>query len=341
MLEKVFRLRPFYDIYLICLLPSYINFFNNTFNQVYSPRLDWFIGSLSWMLLLLVAFLFSEKITLSEQGIESRFNGWQRKNFTWQDVAYISGLDETTNKRVKELKFFDHSNQLLDKYNIYSIGNYSAFIRLVREKVKDDRTADILLQNEQQQQILTKWATRLNIVLLASLLLLIGLKLQINFVHIAFGYESTIYYGYGTFFWLCLAILTIITIINRKKPFMSEYFQLALLSIFLLIVTIKVLTTSLSLYHENLIKNNKLPTTTLNTQLSGRPNSQYWEILTNNKPAVKFDLKDWQGMNQKLISPDFDVNYDKKPSYQLQAYQGKFGYYVITPEQFANAQPIK
>lgn len=339
MSRKVFRWRPFYDIYLICLLPSYINFFNNALNQVYSPHLAWFINFLILMLFLLMIFLLSQKITVSEQGIESRFNGWQHKNFTWQDVAYIDGLEETTNKKLKELKFFDRTNQLLEKYNVYDIGNYSTFIRLVRANVEDDRTAEMTLRNERQEQLLTKLATGLNMVFLAGVLLLIGLKLKINFVHIPFGYETTTNYGYGTFFGLSLAILTIIAIIYRKKPFMNEYFQLALLSVFLVIIVIKIATTSLSLYHENLIKNNQLPVTTLKTQLSGRPNSQYWEILANDK-TVKFDLKDWQGMNKALIIPDFDINYDKKPRYQLQAYQGKFGYYIITPEQFAHAKAI-
>lgn len=336
----VFKRRLLPNLMMVGFLPTYINLFDMKFNQVYTPNLPPLIVVVFIIMLLMLLILFNQKIIITHEGIDNRLSSFKNQFIRWQDIAYIAGLKET-NKVVNELTFFDHLNQEIGKVNIYEIANYSQFVRLVRDKVKDDRTAAMPLKNEKQEKLLTAWSNRVLQLLMISLLVLLGLKLQVNFVHIPFGYESTIYYGYGTFFWLFLAILTIIAIINRKKPFMNEYFQLALLSVFLLIVTIKVLTTSLSLYHENLIKNNQLPVITLNTQLSGRPNSQYWEILTNNKPAVKFDLKDWQGMNQKLISPDFDVNYDKKPSYQLQAYQGKFGYYVITPEQFANAQPIK
>lgn len=344
-MEKPFVLRPSSDLInrMWIVLFTLTNGYNGWASSIHAPNFSPIWTFILIFFCLLIYFAFYRKLTMLNDKFIFQENFFSKKMIGFSNISYITG-ESDKNHYLTSVTIHQKNLDKPIKIGSKELNNFSRLVKALRNIAHDDRTAKFVLKDEFKQARLEKYNRLINLLCLILLVFFILAKFSVKDVHVAFLYETQ----WANFGLIILAVVMLSSLVAifllwyKKNPFIDEYGNFIFGLILLYLLVAKTINVSIWQYNEYLIRQHQLNQTTLNATVIGSRSWQNWHIKDENfdKELMAFRLNDWQGANKQLVKADFDNTYDRPPKYQLKVYQDKFGYYVITPEQFAHAQPI-
>lgn len=263
-----------------------------------------------------------------------------KKFVAWEKIQAVRVFSQRKsdwlNTEKNTIEIIKKSNQIwhLDED---SINNFSHLVAILQQKFGNNDLVQLQIPTPQHEKSYLNISQKLIYINLFLWVILFPTFLLRDYVHIQ--YSANDY-----FLWLIgiVLVMYIILMFITSKSIYSIFIQnFGFLGVILLFLCKVNGSNMLSLYHEWQIKNQKLPVTTIEARLKfNKDNYQDWQLLNDDKTSMILD--DWYGINQTLVAEN--VNGEKIGNsviYQLPVYQGNFGFYIITPEQFQQATLVK
>lgn len=283
--------------------------------------------------------LLSKNFFINDKGIY-QIEGFKKRFVAWEQIQAVRVFSQRnndgSNTEKNTIEIIKKSNQIwhLDED---SINNFSHLVAILQQKFGNNDLEKLkipTIQHEKSYLNISKTLIYMNLFLWVIQFTTVLLK---DYVHIQ--YSANDYFS-----WLIgiVIMMYIILIIITRKSIYSIFIQnFGFLGVILLFLCGINSSNVLGLYHEWQIKNQKLPVTTIETRLKvNEDNYQNWQLLNDDKTSMILD--DWYGINQTLVAENVNGEKNSNPViYQIPVYQGNFGFYIITPEQFQQATLVK
>lgn len=293
-----------------------------------------------------LTFIYTKKFALTSQGIYEK--NFRKKRFlAWQDIHFAKVTNE---RKFSLLNNFENTIEIKSYVNFSEpfvisenkVNNFSEYVQAIKQNIAENDVTKFKIPTVENERKFNKISTILlnfSHFFIVTWLLLIwfidNVHVQSSLALIDANYilPSLI---------VCILIWLLVTFITRtsvNNQIWSNFIFSIILFIFCLLVSFF---SWIKLYNENLIKNNQLPVIKVQASLDFADEyRQRWILFGEND--VRFDVSDdWQGINKNLrIEYNKDKQSEQKLIYELPVYQGKFGYYVITSEQFQQVKRIQ
>lgn len=299
------------------------------------------------IVIMLVLFLFayvikkllSKNFFINDKGIY-QIEGFKKRFVAWEQIQAVRVFSQrksdwlNTEKNTIEIIKKSHQIWHIDED---SINNFSHLVAILQQKFGNNDLVTLKIPTPQHEKSYLNISQKLIYINLFLWVMLVPTLLLKGYVHIQ--YSANDYFS-----WLIgiVLVMYIILMFITSKSIYSIFIQnFGFLGVILLFLCKANGSNMLSLYHEWQIKNQKLPVTTIEARLKiNKDNYQNWQLLNDDKTSMILD--DWYGINQTLVAENVNGEKNSNPViYQLPVYQGNFGFYIITPEQFQQATLVK
>lgn len=283
--------------------------------------------------------LVSRNFCINETGIY-QIEGFKQRFVMWEHIQAVRVFSQRKNnllnREVNAIEIIKKDNQTwyIDED---SVNNFSHLVAILQQKFGNNDLEKLKIPTIQHEKRYLNISQKLIYINLFLWVILFPTFLLRDYVHIS-------YFSNDYFLWLIgiVIVMYIILMFITSKSIYSTFIQnIGFLSLIWLFLCGINSSNVLGLYHEWQIKNQKLPVTTIEARLKiNKDNYQNWQLLNDDKTSMILD--DWYGINQTLVAERTNgQNSHVKMVYQLPVYQGNFGFYIITPEQFQQATLVK
>lgn len=283
--------------------------------------------------------LLSKNFFINDKGIY-QIEGFKKRFVAWEQIQAVRVFSQRKsdwlNTEKNTIEIIKKSNQIwhLDED---SINNFSHLVAILQQKFGNNDLVQLQIPTPQHEKSYLNISQKLIYINLFLWVIQFTTVLLKDYVHIQYSANDYFLWLIG----IVIMMYIILMFITRKSIYSIFIQNFGFLGVILLFLCKVNGSNMLSLYHEWQIKNQKLPVTTIEARLRvNEDNYQNWQLLNDDKTSMILD--DWYGINQTLVAEN--VNGEKIGNsviYQLPVYQGNFGFYIITPEQFQQATLVK